>query len=87
VAADPASTLKPEVEPEACVIPHAHTHDHDHDHEHKPHKVKKEHHVDIHDVTGHSHDVVSGMIDVDHHEMSTDLATIFLEIGMYVLIR
>lgn len=77
--------IKPD-ESEDCNIPHTHTHDHDDDshdhHERKPHKAKKEHQVDLHDVTGHSHDVVAGVIDDSNGD--ADLATIFLEIGMYV---
>lgn len=77
---DAETALRPEG-PEECNIPHSHTHDHDHDH--KPHKPKKEHQVDLHDVTGHSHDVVSGVLD-DGNDVDTDLGTIFLEAGMYV---
>lgn len=83
----PAETaLKPD-ESEECTIPHAHSHEHD-DHldhpakERTPHKPKKQHALDLHDVTGHSHDVVSGVLDPDSND--ADLSTIFLELGMYV---
>lgn len=80
---DPEAPIKPE-ESEDCNIPHTHSHDHDETGDHrKPHKPKKEHQVDLHDVTGHSHDVVSGVLD-DGHDHDADLATIFLELGMYV---
>lgn len=58
-----------------CTIPHAHSHDD----EHKPHKPQKEHDVSLHDVTGHSHDVVAGVLS---GENDADLATMFLELGI-----
>lgn len=61
-----------------CTIPHSHTHEHDSG-EHQPHKPKKEHDVSLHDVTGHSHDVVSGVLD-DGGDSS--IGTIFLELGI-----
>lgn len=76
LAADGTTKLK--TEENECVIPHAHSHD-----DHKPHKPKKEHIVDIHDVSGHSHDVVSGVIDAEHGSES-DISTLVLELGMCV---
>jgi zinc transporter 1/2/3 len=63
-----------EADEEECNIPHTHTHD-----EEKPHKPKKERTVNLHDVTGHSHDVVSGVIDVNG---DADMATVILELGI-----
>jgi hypothetical protein len=78
---DDKTALTVEESEEQCTEHHAHSHDHDE----KPHKPKKKHEVNLHDVTGHSHDVVSGVID-DHGHTDADFGTFFLELGMYALL-
>lgn len=73
--------LKVDESDEPCNVPHTHSHDH----EEKPHKPKKPHDVSLHDVSGHSHDVMAGIVDEHSAEdEASDIATIFLEMGMYV---
>ena len=78
---DDKAALKVE-ESDECNVHHTHSHDH----EEKPHKPKKKHTVSLHDVTGHSHDVVSGVIDDHAHghgsHDDSDFATFFLELGI-----